>query len=452
MVHSKRIIILLILCVFIFLQFVAIRKMVRKSQSQNLNFLLITVDALPANHMGIYGYTKNTTPNMDKFAEESVLFTRAYTIFPETVPSLFTLFTGGEDVLQEEMITRGLIKKDNRRDIVTLPEILKKNNFLTAAFVMNPVVGSNNLFFRRGFEQFNFFNESGLSDFRKVYKDDYRNSEVLTTKAKNWLAKNSRTRFFLWIHYSTPHMPYNPSLKYLCKIDQECDITKYEELLKGKLSYSTLLKSCPDTEISEETVGLAKNLFDAEILSVDEKVGEILQAIKGKNLYEKTVIMIVGVHGESFTHNTFGHVSGLYESNIKVPLIMKNPLSKSPKRIPRLTDNMAILPTILDLLEITYAEKQFSGKSLVPNFGVFGNFPFNFRNKYLYFLTSLNKSNKYALFDGTYKYIFSNANRCLYKGYKEELYNIHIDPQEEKNLIDEKPEVAKRLKTSLFGY
>lgn len=461
--NYKAVLIYLSIFLFLVLQFVLIRRIYIKHTSQDLNLILISVDTLRADHMGIYGYSRNTTPNIDDWAKTATVFTNAYTIMPLTAQSFYTLFTGRDDVFKNGSFSNShpVTLDSEGKNALTLAKILKENNYSTTAIISNPVLGNVFKFFRSGFDQFDFIDISGgfakvknpnpgmelIDLYSQSFSSDYENSQIITTKATGWLKANykDKKKFFLWLHYSTPHSPYNPQIKYVCKIENQfCDTLKYQDILLGE---------CFDQEreVSTQTIDFAKLLYNAEILSVDEQIGKILQELRNLNIDRKTIVIFYGDHGEGFDHDIFYHGNALYNSSIHIPLIIRSPFYKKALIVPKLIDNTDISPTVLDLLGIPYYKNQFSGLSFISAFDTSKQKEAkHLEKKYIYSLSSADTTNKFTILDGAYKYIYSNVDECLYKGYREELYNLKTDPEEKNNLIGKEDSVASRLKKSLF--
>jgi arylsulfatase A-like enzyme len=418
-----------------------------------LNLVLISIDTLRPDHMGVYGYKRNTTPNIDKFAQEATVFSNIYTIMPSTFHSFYTLFTGKDDVFSQKRMRLGTINIDNEADtIITLQKILKQNNYMTAAFVTNPVIGLINTFFRENLDRFSYIDSSIFSEkwgWSDAFRFDEENSEKITSKAVDWLEKNRQKKFFLWLHYSNPHHLYNPPKDYFCQINKNCSDPKYENIVKDGL---TINKDCDAKDSQKDNPDYLTNmidLYDAEILSTDEKVGKIITKLKQLNLFNNSLIIIYADHGEEFNHRIFNHIHTIYHSTIHIPLIIRDPYHLKIKKISQLKDNTDILPTILDLLNIYYDKNKFSGSSMAP-FAFFGKKALP-KKEQIFFSTPSNDSNKFGVFDGQYKYIMSLTNQCLYKNYKEELYDVTNDPLEENNIINQNKEMAKILKDKLLN-
>lgn len=396
----------------------------------NLNVILISIDTLDPAHLGAYGYFQKTSPNIDAFAKEAQTYTNVYTLIPHTWDSFYTLFTGRDDVLKNEEISQTSSNIDEWEPLkATLPKILKQNGYLTSAFVTNHVLGTLTPFFKRSFQEFNFIDQSqnpgdsGLDSFIA----DYDNSKKVTDSAIDWLNKNGGKKFFLWLHFTNPHIPYNPPKSYLCRLDSKCDSPIINELLENPLLIKSKLQNCTDkTEV--EVVNAARNLYDGEILATDEQIGKILSYLKDINLYQNSLIVIYGDHGEGFSHGIFEHGYSLYNSELKLPLIIKKPSSNQAEKVTLLMDNSDILPLILESLQLGSKNPE---------------------KQYVYMLADPNKGNKYGVTDGKFKYIFSDKPGCLSNNLEEELYNLETDPLESNNLIDKDKKKLKQLKSNL---
>ena len=434
------IIIILILFVLSIFSLYQLRK--KSLITENFNLILISIDTLRPDHMGIYGYSKNTTPNIDRWSQTANVYTNAYTVVPWTFSSFFALFTGTRPYAEiSQMIKQ--IKNDMNR--TTIPEILIRNKFKTAAFITNPVIGIFSDFFKKGFENFEFVDMSNSTEKQHInsYNYDGKNALEVTNKSIDWIVKNLSEKFFVLLHYTTPHIPYNPDKKYICALDKNCDLEKYSHIMSEKFPNSIFIDSC-NKKMESETIDSGIMLYDAEILSVDEQVGRILTEIKNLDLNKKTVIIIYGDHGEGFDHDMFGHGFSLYNYGIKIPLIIKRPESSEGNRVDTLIDNRDILPSILDLLRIKYSNDSIKGNSFI--YPAKQN-----REKYLYSSTARLNSVKLSVQDKDYKYIITKGDGCLYHDLHEEFYNLQTDKDEITNVIDIEKDKAKKYKESLIN-
>lgn len=429
------------------------------SKRSDLNIILISVDTLSAEHMGIYGYDRNTTPHIDSFAQDAVVFKNTYTLFPITPQSFYTLFTGKEDFLKNSgNAIANVIKKPPQTPF--LSEIVKGKGFRTAAFVTNPVLGTIFPTFKKGFSTFEFsnFNSKNKMAIFDSYIDDYKNAKIVVKSSIDWLNQNKKDRFFLWAHFDTPHMPYNPPNEYIKKIDNHYEELTYRDSQQAPFPSNTYLRSCSTHITTPESIRQAINLYDAEIVTVDEQVGILLNKIKRLGLYDTSIIVFYSDHGEGFDHNAFGHGDALYEAITHIPFIVRDPRYPKSKMHGRYVSNKDILPTLLNLLQIRGFKTDGYDLSPIIRFPLLDSIipekPFVIRTKTPP-LTELGEqvgSDKYAAIADGYKYIYSLNDRCTIGQSNEELYNLKVDRKEKNNIIKMYPEKARIMQNILKPY
>jgi len=418
----------------------------KREKSRSLNLILITVDTLRADHMSAYGYPEKTTPNIDLWAKDAVIFENVYTSVPYTYPSIATLMTG-QYPLTNKIVTNAFSPKISNNPNL-LSQLLKKQGFITAGFVSNRFISSELSGFNQGFDYFKEFDAYGYwKNNRKQYVDFIKQSV-------GWMSENKDKKFFLWVHLMDPHYIYYPSKKYRCAVSREhCDFSNMsiEEIDSQGLEYLGCNQKIP----SKDTLGNFQSLYDGDILEADKLFGEIIDQLKEIRLADRSIVILYGDHGEGFDHNYyFDHGDVLYESSIRIPLIIRYPL-KSEKQIRSkiLLENADIFPTIMDLLQLKIRNLKIDGKSFVSEFG---SWPFNMQNpakanKYLYAISG--GGAKYSVFDGRYKYILSHDKTdCLNKNQREELYDLTADLDEKNNLIKQNLNIGGSLKKTLMDH
>lgn len=437
----KKVILLLFSLVLLWLALIS-----KNTFNKKPNLILISVDALQAKSLGIYGNRQRLTPNIDQFAKEAIVFDNFFTLSPLTKTSFYTLFTGQDDVLLNEANVYQILE-NKQSTPTTLTQILKKHGYYTNAIITNPVLGKIYPFFSKSFDEFDFIQTNAN---KGAFVSDYQNSQTVTKKALQWLEKTSAKPFFLWLHYSNPHLPYNPPEKYICKHEANfCDIEAYSSLLSDESQKThSILGTCPSSIIAENTIKLTKDLYDTEVMLADKEIGKILESINQSHLNNNTIIIIYSDHGEGFDHNIFNHGSALYNSAIHIPLIIKDIEKHRNYKIKSLADNSDLLPTILDLLKISYAKSEISGQTLVPDF----NLVKPIGKKEIIVKTPYYRSNKYALINEKYKLILSFSNKCLSNNQIEELYSYQTDYEELDNLLYQQREVTIEMKTKLIDF
>lgn len=384
----------------------------RSKQNIKYNVVFIVANSLRADHLGCYGYTLNTSPNIDKFAKDGILFEKAigqsYWTLPSLVSILTSKFVSAHNINSRNMKLQG--------DKITLAEILNTYEYNTAAFTCGldtaVVYGLN-----KGFDIYNVYSgEKPVGSF----------SDIIP-QAVNWLNINKDKELFLFLHSYDAHPPYCAS----------CEDNNFTSAYKGifvnsQLSYGELKRinghmfyqGNSSVSLSYKDIQYIIERYDNRIRCFDSSFGFFINELKRLNLYDKTIIVLCADHGEELgergTFDRFGN-QNLYQEVIHVPLIIKYPLARQKnKRAMSLVQLIDVMPTILELLNIPIAHGM-QGSSLV----------------------SLMKSDKNV---SIHKDVFSEAGRqkwamirddewkLLYSSEKTELYNINQDPQEHNNL------------------
>ena len=388
-----------------------------------LSVILISIDTLRADHLGCYGYQRNTSPNLDRFSEKAALFRNAITPRPKTTPAMVSVLTG----LYPH--THGVRKlyKPLKNGILTLPEILRDKNYKTAAFVGNWILKKELSGLNQGFEVYN----DNLVETTSKKGTCERTAPNINKEVFRWLDENHNEKFFLWIHYQDVHGPYVAPKEY-----QNLFTHPEEDLISEVLI--SVHQRLPRIKISDGEVdaNLYRDAYDAEIRYCDKYVGDLLSKLEDLGLRE-IIIIITADHGESLgEHNYyFEHGKFVYDICSRVPLLIYVPGLKRSPPITQQVNIMNITPTILDLLGYPIP-RQMEGVSLLPlmkgEASLFDEHIFIERRNEIKGVRTNN-----------WKYI--NNIYCD----SEELYYLKEDPGEEKNIIAENRAVAKGLKDVL---
>jgi arylsulfatase A-like enzyme/Flp pilus assembly protein TadD len=361
-----------------------------------LNVLLVTLDTTRADHLGCYGYPRAQTPNIDFLCRNGVQFLNAYSSVPLTCPSHCSILTGTYPVYHQ---VRNNGTYYLAPEIQTLAEVLKSGGLKTGAFVSSFTVDS-----RFGLDQ-GFDTYDDMLSPNLAYKglNSERKAEAVYSSFSRWLDENSTRHFFSWVHFFDPHIPYDPPSPYR------------EEF--------------PD------------NPYDGEIAYMDFYIGQIVEALRGHGLLERTLIILAGDHGEAFGEKQEEwHGVFIYESTIRVPLVFycagRLPSGVRVGARVRLID---LMPTVLDMLKIQ-VPGEVQGVSLLPHIKGKEKQDLSTYIESYYPRENHGWSELVGLIDGTWKYI---------QAPKPELYNLSLDPREEKNLIAEESRVAREKKEKL---
>jgi arylsulfatase A-like enzyme len=307
-------------------------------ERQPLNVVIIAVDTLRPDHLGCYGYSRDTSPAIDALAERSALFENAVSQSPWTLPSFGSVFTS---LYPSEHGAMSAVSK-MRESFPTLATILSDNGYATGAIVnasvLKPEYGIN-----RGFE---FYDPTPLSG---------RIADGTTRDALAWVDDNRDRPFLLFAHYFDPHEPYAPPPPYS---------TRYRGNYAGGIGDDFVLhEHCPDVignafdglkRLSAADWGQIGALYDGEIAFTDSQIGLLLEGLQERDLIKNTLVIFLSDHGEEFNeHGGFGHGHSLYDEVIHVPLLFslpgEIPEGKRVKEQVRLID---VMPTILDFLEL----------------------------------------------------------------------------------------------------
>jgi len=407
------------------------------------------VDALRPDHMGVYGYPKSTTPNIDKWAKTAAVFTNMHTVIPATFPS-FSIFMTGKNPFESKIYNNfGVVVNGDifagghpiSKNTKTLAELLKANGYATSAFVTNVALSPDLTNLNKGFDTYQFFAKDPYADTDKTGYSNFIESSL------DWIDKNKNKSFFVWVHLISPHAPYDPPKDLRCKFDKNyCNEIQSDGIWNWEKKRAGL-QGCRQETLDNHRIGLFETLYDGEIAFDDSIIGKILDGIANRQLDKNTIVVFYGDHGEGFDHNYyFTHTNVLYESATKIPFLIKYP-EVSPKKIGNLLDNVSILPSLLDLLGINYKKTEISGESFAK--ALSGTKISN--SKYIY--SSNSNVSKYAISDGHFKYIYSfPVDSCTINGTSEELFNLSTDPNELVNIIDREPKITSELKNALFKY
>ncbi|HEX3034595.1 MAG TPA: sulfatase-like hydrolase/transferase [Thermodesulfobacteriota bacterium] len=402
--------------------------------------ILITVDTLRADVLSSYKSKQSVfTPNIDQLAKDGILFKKAISPAPWTLPSFASIMTGLSPSVH--MATKRESKLPD--NLQTLAEYMYDANYYTAAIGYNWYL-SPNFNISQGFIEYNFFPKSMGNTFGsqilKLFPNDFFNlflteasTRDLTKLAVKWLESNHEEDFFLWLHYYDPHVPYIPPADYLPKGEPPPAIgrrfAKQSEVRGGYF-----VPSFAERE-------WIRKLYEGEVRYVDENIGELITTLKRLNLYDESLIVFTSDHGEEFwEHDSYEHGHTLYNEVLQVPLLIKLPVSASRGQVDTVVSTQSVMPTVLDLCGINYDSGRFSADSLSTlwgsNTGSFNEQPI-ISTGLLYY-----EDRESVIFDGL-KYIhFLLTDR-------EELYDLTRDPSEQTSVVRLSPEKADRAREIL---
>ena len=357
--------------------------------------VLISVDALRADHLPIYGYDKVRTPAIDALAADGVVFEHAYSHAPQTLPAHASLLSGRLPFETGVRDNAGFRVSGAER---LLAEMLRDRGYETGAVVSSYVLRRET-----GIGQgFTFFDDDVSRDAPEeadapLYRDGARSERL----AEDWLTSSGTERAFLFLHLNEPHKPYTPPARF----------ADYDP-------------------------------YDGEIAYVDEIVGRFVKYLKTHQLYDQSTIVFVADHGEGLgDHGEQEHGLFVYEEALRVPLVVKPAAGEGAgRRVTDVVQHIDIVPTILDLAKAPIPDN-IGGLSLTPLLGGTGSLPRrtvyseSFYGRYRFGWSELT-----TITDGRYRYI---------RAPREELYDLTADPAQKQNLAQEGLPSQTLLRTAL---
>lgn len=386
------------------------------------NILLVEVDTCRADHLGCYGYSKPTTPNIDEFASQGVVFENFYTTATWTRPSVASLMTSmypGQlgianhtSFIPDEPIRMAMCMK--QRGLTTLG--LSANGHIAKKWG-----------FARGFDEFVEMWMSGKdrseglpSEQRALLHAADNVSEALFPM----LEKNKDKWTFSFAFYIDPHAPYTRRDEFLPLFEK----MPYGGEIDGTIASLKKLNQNYFQNPMEYNGDIAHitNLYDGEIAYFDKFFGMLIDELKELGLYEKTLIVLTSDHGEAFyEHFTRSHGKTVYQYETHVPLIIRGPGVPKGLRVPEVVSSVDIMPSMLEYVGAGIPE-QCVGKSFWKLFEEPGN---NIR-RYAFVDERNKKVRKQAIIADKYKLIY-NMNRDTY-----EFYVLERDPAEREDVFD----------------
>jgi choline-sulfatase len=348
--------------------------------------ILISIDALRADHLPAYGYRKIQTPTIDALAADGVVFERAFSHAPQTLPAHASLLSGRLPFETGVRDDAGFVVKPGER---LLAEILSDRDYSTGA-----VVSSYALRKETGLAQgFAFFDGDMPERAPDAALDPVkRQSAASEAIAERWLESARTSRAFLLLHLADARSPSSP--------------------------------------------------YDAAVVSADEVLGRFIKFLKAHQLYDQSTIILVSDHGEGLgDHGEQGHGLLVYDEVLRVPLIIKQAANESAgRRVADPVQQIDLVPTILDLAKAP-VPGNLQGRSLTALLDGTGRIPERtIYSESLYGLLRFGWAGLTSVTDGRYRYI---------KAAREELYDLNLDPAERTNLAERDAATTTRLRQAL---
>ena len=426
------------------------------------NIVLITLDTVRADHMGIYGYERRNTPNLRSFAQQSTLYSRFVAAAPLTLTSHASIFTGLYPQSHGAFPVRGTYPQGRplADSFPTLATILRGSGYLTLG------VMANNTYLRSEFGLTRGFDFADVPEPVQIVSGDrpyllknalrhivpvgelgqdldrrYITAREVNQRAYRLLERAGRQRasFFLFLNYMDAHSPYEPP-------------PPFDRLYPGKNvrfdgpDYDRVAAQVNDTgkPLDSRVRAHLTSQYDGAIAYLDSQLGELISYLKHTGQYDHTLIVITSDHGESFglePRNFVGHDTSVYQNEVGVPLIIKYPNTSQGQRDDRLAGHVDLLPTILEVAGLPPLPGA-QGVSLLRSNDPTTRYVVSEFHASASFSGPRFAHRKTALYWDTYKMIYSAEDGA-------EVYNLKSDPQERTNLFRTGDPIAELITAKL---
>ena len=301
--------------------------------------VVVVVDTARADHFGIDGYRRDTTPNLDRLAGEGAWYENAWAQSPWTLPAIATILTGQPPAVHGAGMENGTLYP-LQPGVTTLAERLRGRRFQTGA-VMNVVFCNPASGLDRGFESY---------DFRTTDASNrgHRNAAATTDAALDWVGQVADRPFFLLVHYFDAHLTYDPPAPFDSMYLDE----NLPAIPRGFGSARQVMElrngSIPMTEEQQQAL-VAR--YDGELRFLDQEFGRLRAGLESLGRWDNSLVVIMGDHGEEFwDHGGFEHGHSHYRELLRVPLIVRKPGQEPGQRRAERVRQLDIVPTVLDHL------------------------------------------------------------------------------------------------------
>jgi choline-sulfatase len=448
---------------------------------EDCNVIMISLTNTRKDHLGIYGYSKNTTPNIDAFFKNSIIFNEAFAPASWTLPVIASLFSS-EFPYSHGVMDRydGSGMLDDK--VLTLAELLKEDGYKTAAFTGGG--DHSSIFnFNQGFDVYQEGGGNGPRHYAGI------NQSIFS--AIDWLKNNKNDNFFLLLQGYDTHCPFTPKQPYDKMFDPDYEggidfslclwtFEKVKPIYENDKKYWPLKSwysgdGIKDVNLTDNDVEHMVSLYDGEIAQADNTLKDFFTEIENFGLDKNTIIIFMSEHGDLFgEHGRFmrgGPLRGtFYDQVLNFPLLIKHPKIDNPIYVDSLVQTVDIMPTLLDIMNIKDPQAELrQGKS--ATFSIINQTDFNDQiyaaskftpsNSNVYFSESSTveviRDNKWKLIkekifknnENLIEDMMGNSNLKQETQDFYELYNIEDDPKEENNLYGTNKKITEKLKKDL---
>uniref|UniRef100_A0A7C1JEN2 Sulfatase n=1 Tax=Caldilinea aerophila TaxID=133453 RepID=A0A7C1JEN2_9CHLR len=402
------------------------------------NIVLLGIDSLRRDHMSCYGYHRLTTPHIDRFAQEGVLFEQTFSAHIPTTSAYASMLTG-LDVFSTQVVALRH-KGPLRPEVKTLAEILREEGYNTTCvgFTGNPS--------SRGFDTYLDYPAWGSWNEGRSPKAQKLNEVALPELDR--LARK-REPFFLFLRHMDPHAPYLPPEPFERMFYHGNEFDKRNKSMEPVMAFKPFrdfFASWMPPGVTDKDYIIAQ--YDGAIAYMDSCIRSIFTAIESLGLTENTIVVVNGDHGETlYDHECYFDHHGLYEPTLIVPLIIRYP-GKLPagRRVSGYNQHKDLVPTLLELAGIQREDLRFDGRSLLPM--VRGEVA---SHESEFYITECTWMRKHGWRTPNWKLIVALEPDFHFKP-PVELYNLFEDPEESCNLAESQPEIVAELQRRMHAW
>jgi arylsulfatase A-like enzyme len=399
-----------------------------------LNVIFILVDTLRADHLGVYGYSRATSPNLDAFARKSVFFRDARSQAPCTFPSVNSILTSRYPAafLGQPNHAMGIPER-----IPSLPEILKARGYRTVAVSASAVVRNTpsqhnpGAGFGRGFD---------------LFQEDcvWKAAACVNRQVLGHLRRDGGDErpLFLYIHYLDPHGPYDPPRGYDRRFATGTPDKAFIRNGNPNPIGDMLYKGAPDPGATPADLQHLQDLYDDEIAYFDSQLAHLLRALEEGGWLDDSIVVFAADHGEEFLeHGHIKHCRTVYDSAIKVPLFFHIP-GVGARSLEQPVQNLDVTPTLLDYLGVPAAGLTLEGESLRPLIEQGTAVDPNQLDPHQFSFSGPYRS----VADGRFKLIQDLGGEAFW------LYDLQQDPGETRDVLAAERRTFHRLREALGGW
>ncbi len=411
------------------------------SAATGVNVVFVLIDALRADHLSCYGYTRETSPNIDQLAADSTLFENHKSQSGLTVISMTSIFSS------RYTLETGLGSRRGDGG-PTLAEVMQAAGYYTAGVQTNAWLGRRRGF-TRGFKEYHMLSAKPAQKALQpnAWVEDvkenifYAESDTTADLCEGIIASQRDAPLFLYVHLMDVHGPYIPPERFQVFCKKRYSLSKAIGLSGEWVRLAEKVSPKAAMPLRSEIIGL----YDGGILYADEAVGRIVKSLRENGLYDHTVIVLAADHGEAFLeHGRVQHANSVFDEILHTPFLLKIP-GRAPGRYPGLTRNVDIAPTIFDAAGISLDWKDRDGISLLGVLDSGGGISETVARMKVK-MGSKGYGYFGALQKGSLKYIFGQT---PWQPFRERFFDLARDPGEQNDLAASRKEDVARFAEEL---